>query len=52
MGNYEVIVEAGSALVKLLRRELVPDILPNGDSIGLVSPADRETQYCVFICMT
>ena len=50
MGNYEVIVEAGSTLVKLLRRELVPDILPNGESIGLVSPADRgDTILCVHL---
>lgn len=41
MGNYTVISEIGNAMVQLLRKELVPGIIPNADGIGLATPADR-----------
>lgn len=50
MGNYTIIAEAGNALVKLLRKELVPDIIPNSAGIGLASPADRgDMILCVHL---
>lgn len=50
MGSYTVIMETGNALVQLLRRELVPEIIPNADSIGLASPADRgDLSLCVHL---
>ena len=41
MGSYTVIAETGKAIVQLLQRELVPDIIQNADAIGLASPADK-----------
>lgn len=41
MGSYTVISEAGNALVRLLRKELVPEIIQNADSIGMATPADK-----------
>lgn len=41
MGKYTSIAEVGMAIVRLLRRELVPDTLQNPDAIGLCSPTDR-----------
>ena len=41
MGRSTSIADVGMAIVKLLRRELVPDTLQNPDAIGLCSPADR-----------
>lgn len=41
MGRYTAIAEVGSALVRLLQQEMVPDTLQNPDAIGLCSPADR-----------
>lgn len=41
MGNYAVIAEIGNGLVKLLREHLVPEVVPNGDAIGLCSPSDK-----------
>ena len=50
MGNYTIIAEAGNALVRLLRRELVPDIIRNSAAIGLASPADRgDISLCVHL---
>ncbi len=50
MGSYTVIMETGNALVQLLRKELVPEIIPNADSIGLASPADRgDLNLCVHL---
>ena len=50
MGSYTVITEAGNALVQLLRRELVPEIIQNGDAIGLASPADRgDLVLCIHL---
>ena len=41
MGKYMSIAEVGMAIVRLLRKELVPDTLQNPDAIGLCSPTDR-----------
>ena len=41
MGKYTSIAEVGMAIVRLLRRELVPDTLQNPGAIGLCSPTDR-----------
>ena len=41
MANYSIIADVGTGLVKLLRSQLVPDIITNSDGIGLCSPADR-----------
>ena len=41
MGRYTVIADVGNAIVKLLRKEMVPDTIQNPDAIGLCSPADR-----------
>lgn len=50
MGSYTVIAETGSALVNLLRRELVPQIIQNADSIGQASPADRgDLVVCIHL---
>lgn len=50
MGSYTVIAETGNALVRLLRRELVPEIIQNADAIGLATPADRgDLVLCVHL---
>ena len=48
MGRSTLIADVGMAIVKLLRRELVPDTLQNPDAIGLCSPTDRG-DYIVVI---
>lgn len=50
MGNYTSIAEVGNGLVKVLREQLVPDILLNGESIGLCSPEDKgDLQLALFL---
>ncbi len=50
MGSYTMIADAGSAIVRLLRREMVPLIIPNEDAIGLASPAQRgDLSLCVHL---
>lgn len=50
MGNYTVIAEAGNALVRLLRRELTPKLIPDGGAIGLASPAERgDLMLCIHL---
>lgn len=50
MSDYTIIAEAGKALVRLLRKELVPDLIRNGADIGLASPADRgDMILCVHL---
>ncbi len=50
MGSYTVITETGNALVRLLRKELVPQIIQNADAIGLATPADRgDLTLCVHL---
>lgn len=41
MGKSTAMVEAGNAMVSLLRAHLTPDIITNPDSIGLCSPDER-----------
>lgn len=50
MGNYTIIAEAGMAMVNLLRRELVPQVVQNADAIGLASPADKgDLTVCIHL---
>ena len=50
MSDYTIIAEAGNALVRMLRKELVPDLIRNGADIGLASPADRgDMTLCVHL---
>ncbi len=41
MADYTIISDAGSALIRLLREGMVPDVIPNADAIGLCSPSDK-----------
>ena len=50
MGKSTSVAEVGTAIVKLLQRELIPDTLQNPDAIGLCSPTDRG-DYIVGICL-
>lgn len=41
MGSYTIVADVGNAIVQVLRQNLCPDIIPNPDTIGLCSPADK-----------
>lgn len=41
MASYTIISDVGNAIVKLLRENMVPDVIPNADAIGLCSPSDK-----------
>ena len=41
MGKYTVIAEVGSQLCRILERGLVPELVPDGNAIGLCSPEER-----------
>ena len=41
MSKYSIISDVGNTLVKLLRTNLVPDIIRNTDAIGLCSPDEH-----------
>ncbi len=41
MADYTIISEIGSTIIKLLRSEMVPEVIQNADAIGLCSPADK-----------
>lgn len=41
LADYTIISDVGNALVKLFRENMVPDVIPNADAIGLCSPADK-----------
>lgn len=41
MANYSVISDIGNGLVKLLRSQMVPEIIVNSEGIGLCCPSDR-----------
>lgn len=41
MAGYTIISDVGNAIVKLLRDNMVPDVIPNEDAIGLCSPSDK-----------
>lgn len=50
MGNYTIIAEVGNALVRLLQKELVPEIVASNAGIGLASPADKgDMTLCVHL---
>ncbi|WP_130861755.1 DUF4255 domain-containing protein [Bacilliculturomica massiliensis] len=41
MSGYSIISDVGNGIVKLLRSQLVPEIILNSDAVGLCSPDDR-----------
>lgn len=41
MAGFSVVADVGNGLVKLLRSQMVPDLIANSEGIGLCSPADR-----------
>lgn len=41
MAGYTIISDVGNAIVKILRDNMVPEVIPNADAIGLCSPADK-----------
>lgn len=41
MANFSVVADIGNGLVKLLRSQMVPDLIANSEGIGLCSPADK-----------
>lgn len=41
MAGYTIISDVGNAIVKLLRDNMVPEVIPNADAIGLCSPSDK-----------
>lgn len=41
MADYTIISDIGSALVRILREGMVPDVIPNADAVGLCSPSDK-----------
>ena len=42
MGSYTIISDIGNLMTGLLRENMVPDMIVNGDAIGLCSPAEKE----------
>ena len=41
MAGYTIISDVGNAIVKILRDNMVPDVIQNEDAIGLCSPSDK-----------
>lgn len=41
MANFSIVADVGEGLIRLLRAEMVPDLISNSEGIGLCSPADR-----------
>lgn len=41
MAGYSVITDIGNGLVKLLRSQMVPEVILNPDGIGLCSPSEK-----------
>lgn len=41
IGGYTVIADVGNTLLKLFRDNMTPEPVPNGEMIGLCSPADK-----------
>ncbi|MEG1459404.1 MAG: DUF4255 domain-containing protein [Acetivibrio sp.] len=41
MGNYAIVSEVGNALVKMLRDNMIPDVIHNRDTILLCSPSEK-----------
>lgn len=42
MGSYTIISDISKLMTGLLRENMVPDIIVNGDAISLCSPAEKE----------
>lgn len=50
MADYMIMAEVGNALVRLLRKELVPELIKSDAGIGLASPADKgDISLCVHL---
>ncbi len=41
MANYNIISDISEAIIKILKEGTVPDLIPNGESIGMCHPSDR-----------
>ena len=41
MGSFNVVADVGNSMLKILRDNLCPDIIPQPEMIGLGSPAER-----------
>lgn len=41
MANFSIVADIGEGLIRLLRAEMVPDLISNSEGIGLCSPADH-----------
>lgn len=41
MSSYSMISDVGNGIVKILRSQMVPEIILNSDAIGLCSPEDK-----------
>lgn len=41
MAGYTIIADVGNALVKILRENMVPDVISDAEAIGLCSPEDK-----------
>ena len=50
MDDYGIIAEAGGALVRLLKKELVPELIKTSSAIGLASPDNRDDRIlCIHL---
>ncbi|MGG1513797.1 DUF4255 domain-containing protein [Paenibacillus oryzisoli] len=45
IGNYSVIADVSTSLIKLLRENMTPDPIPQPEMIGLASPVDKGDFY-------
>ncbi|WP_168122503.1 DUF4255 domain-containing protein [Paenibacillus sp. HB172176] len=51
MGSYTIIADAGASLLRLLREELAPDMVPQQELIGMANPADKgDLIISIYIC--
>ncbi|MCL2056100.1 MAG: DUF4255 domain-containing protein [Oscillospiraceae bacterium] len=51
MAEFSIISDAGTALLGLLRESLCPDPVISPESIILVSPSDKNSDYQLGLCM-
>lgn len=42
MAAYTIIADIGNAITERLKEKMVPELIANGDAIGLCSPAEKE----------
>lgn len=50
MSKYTVVSEVSNAILKLLRKELVPEVIQNEDGIILGNPSEKgDASLCVFL---